>query len=76
MKRYVEGDDRMQATLLPECLDDYIGEDNPIRVVDAFVEHLDLAEMGFARAVPSSTGRPSYHPAVLLRIYIYAVVSG
>lgn len=71
MKRLVEGASRRQSTLLPECLDDYIGEDNPIRVVDVLVEHLDLAALGFAGVVPASTGRPSYHPAILLKIYIY-----
>ena len=75
MKRFVEGEDRTQCTLLPECLDDYIGEDNPVRVVDAFVEHLDLAGLGFAGAVPAATGRPSYHPAVLLKIYIYGYLN-
>jgi transposase len=75
MKRFVEGDDRTQGTLLPECLDDYIGEDNPIRVVDAFVEHLDLAGLGFAGVTPAATGRPSYHPAVLLKIYIYGYLN-
>src|SRR5262245_14486325 len=70
MKRFVEGDNRRQATLLPECLDDYIGEDNPIRAVDAFVEYLDLAALGFDGVVPAATGRPRYHPAVLLKIYI------
>ena len=75
MKRFVEGDDRRQATLLPECLDDYIGEDNPIRVVDVFVEHLDLVALGFSGVVPAATGRPSYHPAVLLKIYIYGYLN-
>lgn len=75
MKRFIQGDSREQATLLPERLDDYIGEDNPIRVVDAFVEQLDLAGLGFAGAVPATTGRPSYHPAVLLKIYIYGYLN-
>jgi len=75
MKRFIQGDSREQATLLPERLDDYIGEDNPIRVVDAFVEQLDLAELGFAGMVPATTGRPSYHPAVLLKIYIYGYLN-
>jgi transposase len=75
MKRFVEGDSRTQSTLLPECLDDYIGEDNPIRVVEAFVEQLDLAALGFAGVVPAATGRPSYHPAVLLKIYIYGYLN-
>ena len=65
MKRFVEGEDRSQVTLLPECLDDYIAEDNPIRVVDVFVEELGLRELGFEGAEPSATGRPAYHPARL-----------
>lgn len=75
MKRFIEGSSREQSTLLPECLDDYIGEDNPVRVVDAFVEQLDLAELGFAGVTPAATGRPSYHPAVLLKIYIYGYLN-
>ena len=59
MKRFVQGMDRGQATLLPECLDDWIGEDNPVRVIDAFVEALDLGEIGFAGVEPAATGRPS-----------------
>jgi transposase len=57
--------------LLPECLDDYISEDNPIRLVDVFVDGLQLHQLGFEGAEPAATGRPSYHPAVLLKIYIY-----
>src|SRR5215467_9362540 len=75
MKRYVEGEDRSQATLLPEYLDDYIGEDNPVRAVDAFVEELDFKALGFEGADPAITGRPSYHPAVLLKIYIYGYLN-
>ncbi len=75
MGRYVEGSDRTQVTLLPECLNDYIGEDNPVRVVEAFVEELDLEVLGFARAAPCATGRPPYHPAVLLKIYIYGYLN-
>jgi transposase len=71
MKRFIEGEDRSQATLLPACLDDYIAEDNPVRAVDAFVEELDLQALGFAGAEPAETGRPAYHPAVLLKLYIY-----
>ena len=65
MKRFIEGEDRSQVTLLPECLDDYIAEDNPVRVVDAFVEELDLYVLGFDGVEPCETGRPSYHPSVL-----------
>jgi len=75
MKRYVEGEDRSQATLLPEYLEDYIAEDNPVRAVDAFVEELDLKALGFEGADPAVTGRPSYHPAVLLKIYIYGYLN-
>ena len=75
MKRFIEGEDRRQVTLLPECLDDYLGEDNPVRVVDAFVDELNLDELGFEGAQPAVTGRPSYHPAVLLKIYIYGYLN-
>src|SRR5215472_1732182 len=64
MKRFVEGQDRSQLILLPDCLDDYVGEDNPIRIVDAFIDELDLAVLGFAGVVPEMTGRPSYHPVM------------
>jgi len=75
MKRYVEGADRSQSILFPEHLDDYVDEDNIVRVVDAFIESLDLNALGFNGAVPSRTGRPSYHPAVLLGIYIYGYLN-
>jgi len=75
MKRFIEGEDRSQVALLPECLDDYIAEDNPIRVVDAFVEELDLHELGFEGAEAAATGRPAYHPSVLLKIYIYGYLN-
>lgn len=75
MKRFIEGEDRSQVTLLPECLDDYIAEDNPVRVVDAFVEELDLHGLGFDGVEPRDTGRPSYHPSVLLKIYIYGYLN-
>src|ERR1700741_2914044 len=75
MKRFIEGEDREQGTLLPECLDDYIGEDNPVRVVDAFVEELDLYVLGFEGVDPAATGRPSYHPSVLLKLYIYGYLN-
>jgi transposase len=75
MSRFIEGEDRNQATLLPEYLDEYIAEDNPVRAVDAFVEELDLKQLGFAGADPAATGRPAYHPAVLLRIYIYGYLN-
>jgi transposase len=69
MKRFIEGADRHQVTLLPECLDDYVGEDNPVRIVDAFVNELDLGALGFEGVDPSTTGRPGYHPSVLLKLY-------
>src|SRR5918993_4982883 len=71
MKRFVEGEDRRQAALLPECLDDYVALDNPVRIIEAFVDELDLGALGFAGVVPEVTGCPSYHPATLLKIYIY-----
>src|SRR3954451_18862810 len=70
MKRFVEGEDRRQATLLPDCLDDYVTEDNPVRIVEAFIDELDRATLGFAGIVPEVTGRPAYHPATLLKISI------
>jgi transposase len=75
MKRFVDGVDRGQSTLFPECLEDWINEDNPVRVIDVFVEELDLAELGFARVDPKVTGRPSYHPSVLLKLYIYGYLN-
>jgi transposase len=75
MKRFIEGTDRSQAMLLPECIEDYIGPDNPVRVVEAFVEQLDLRAMGFEGSEPEATGRPAYHPAVLLKIYIYGYLN-
>ena len=71
MKRFMQEADRNQTTLLPECLDDYVNEDNPVRVIEAFVEGLDLAALGFDGVTPAKTGRPAYHPAVLLKLYIY-----
>jgi len=75
MKRFVEGLDRGQATLLPECLEDFIDEDNAVRVVDVFVDGLDLRGLGFGGVDPKSTGRPSYHPSVLLKLYIYGYLN-
>jgi transposase len=71
MKRFVEGEDRSQVTLLPECLDDDVDQDNPVRVVEAFVDQIDLRRMGFDGAAPAVTGRPAYHQGVLLKLYIY-----
>ena len=75
MGRFVEGADRRQCTLLPECLDDWIDENNPVRVIDVFVEALDLGGLGFAGVEPAETGRPSYHPSVLLKLYIYGYLN-
>jgi len=75
MKRFVEGVDRSQSTLFPECLEDWIVEDNPVRVIDVFVDELDLAGLGFSRVDPEATGRPSYHPSVLLKLYIYGYLN-
>jgi transposase len=75
MSRFVAGADRSQTTLFPECLDDWIDEDNPVRVVDVLVDALDLGELGFDGVVPEATGRPSYHPAVLLKLYIYGYLN-
>jgi transposase len=75
MTRYIQGSDRSQVTLLPECLEDYIGEDNPVRVIDVFVDELNLVELGFERMQPAATGRPGYHPAMLLKLYIYGYLN-
>jgi len=75
LSRFVEGCDRRQPTLLPECLDDYVAEENPVRVVDVFVDELDLGALGFAGMTPAATGRPAYHPAVLLKLYVYGYLN-
>jgi transposase len=75
MKRFIQGEDRTQATLLPELLDDYVADTNPVRVVDVFVDELDLGQLGFEGVDPAATGRPAYHPAVLLKIYIYGYLN-
>ena len=75
MGRFVEGADRSQLTLLPECLEDWVSEDNTVHVIDAFVEALDLHGLGFERVIAKKTGRPSYHPAVLLKLYIYGYLN-
>ena len=66
MKRFIEGAGRGQSTLLPECLDDWVDDSNSVRAVDAFVDALNLAELGFKDVEPAATGRPGYHPAPLL----------
>jgi len=75
MNRFIEGVDRSQATLFPDRLEDWVNEDNPVRVIDAFVDALDLNGLGFVRAVAAETGRPGYHPAVLLKLYVYGYLN-
>jgi transposase len=75
MSRFVMGQDRNQVTLLPECLDDYIAEDNAVRLIDAFIAELDMVALGFEGATPAATGRPSYHPAVMLKLYLYGYLN-
>lgn len=75
MKRFIEGADRSQSSLLPEHLDDFVDEDNQVRVVDVFVDQLDLGSLGFGRVQPAATGRPAYHPSVLLKLYIYGYLN-
>ena len=75
MKRFVEGEDRRQGALLPHCLDDYVTENNPVRVIEAFIDELDLATVGFDGVVPETTGHPAYHPATLLKIYLYGYLN-
>jgi transposase len=75
MRRFIEGADRSQSVLFPERLDEYIGEDNPVRDVDVFVDTLNLQQLGFARALAKETGRPGYHPATLIKIYLYGYLN-
>jgi len=75
MGRFVEGEDRRQSFLLPESLDDYVTEDNPVRVVEVFIEELDLGALGFAGVQPAATGRPAYHPSTMLKIYLYGYLN-
>ena len=75
MSAFVAGIDRSQSTLFPAMLDDYVSEDNLVRAVDAFVEGLDLGKLGFSRVEPLEQGRPGYHPATLLKIYIYGYLN-
>ena len=74
MSRYIAGDDRTQSVLFPERLDDWVEEDNPVRVVDVFVDELDLGALGFD-VTPAATGRPAYHPAMLLKLYVYGYLN-
>jgi len=75
MTRFVVGDDRSQSTLFPERLEDYLCEDNPVRAIDVFVDELDLAGLGFGGIEPEATGRPAYHPATMLKIYVYGYLN-
>jgi transposase len=75
MSRFVEGEDRRQAYLLPESLDDYVAEDNPVRVIEVFIDELDLGALGFEGVEPAATGRPAYHPSTLLKIYLYGYLN-
>src|SRR6266513_802924 len=75
MHRFIDGEDRMQQTLLPHCLEDCVGEENPVRVIEVFIEELDLAALGFSGMTPAATGRPAYHPATLLKIYLYGYLN-
>jgi transposase len=75
MAGFIQGIDRGQATMLPECLDDWVDESNSVRVVDAFIDALKLRDLGFATADPADTGRPGYHPAVLLKLYLYGYLN-
>ena len=75
MKRFVEGEDRRQGVLLPEYLDDWVSEENPVRAIDVFVDELDLGALGFAGVEPAATGRPGYHPGLLLKLYVYGYLN-
>jgi len=75
MHRFIDGEDRMQPALLPHSLEDYVDEENPVRVIEAFIDELDLAALGFSGMTPAATGRPAYHPATLLKIYLYGYLN-
>ena len=75
MRGFVQGVDRQQATLLPECLDDWVDESNPVRAVDVFVDALELRDLGFDSVNPAATGRPAYHPSAMLKLYIYGYLN-
>src|ERR1044071_2193227 len=75
MHRFIEDEDRMQPALLPHCLEDYVDEENPVRVIEVFIDELDLAVLGFSGVTPAATGRPAYHPSTLLKIYLYGYLN-
>ena len=75
MHRFIDGEDRMQQALLPHSLEDYVGEENPVRVIEVFIDELDLAALGFSGMTPAATGRPAYHPSILLKLYVYGYLN-
>src|ERR1700722_16266591 len=75
MHRFINGEDRQQPALLPHSLEDYVGEANPVRVIEVFIDELDLAALGFSGMTPAATGRPAYHPSTLLKIYLYGYLN-
>lgn len=75
MHRFIDGEDRMQQTLLPHSLEDYVSAENPVRVIGVFIDELDLAALGFSGMTPAATGRPAYHPSTLLKIYLYGYLN-
>src|SRR5438477_293165 len=75
MHRFIDGEDRMQQALLPHSLEGYVGEENPVRVIEVFIDELDLAALGFSGMTPAVTGRPAYHPSTLLKIYLYGYLN-
>ncbi|WP_162234120.1 transposase, partial [Pseudomonas coronafaciens] len=75
MKRFIQGEHRGQSSLLPESLDYYVSDTNPVRIVDVFVDELDQGKLGFEGIITADTGRPPYHPAILLKIYIYGYLN-
>ena len=75
MRRFIDGEDRRQQALLPHCLEDYVSAENPVRVIEVFIDELDLAGLGFSGMTPAATGRPAYHPSTLLKIYLYGYLN-
>src|ERR1700739_409336 len=75
MHRFIDGEDRMQQVLLPHSLEDYVSEENPVRVIEVFIDELDLAALGFSGMTPAVTGRPAYHPSTLLKMYLYGYLN-
>ena len=75
MHRFIDGEDRLQPALLPHSLEDYVDEENPVRVIEVFIDELDLAALGFSGMTPAATGRPAYHPSTLLKIYLYGYLN-